>query len=126
MTGTMAGADAFWVERVKKEVKTSMRHQEHYDVVKPPAMIDFYKKVSSNPNKQATQPGKLRYANPETAKGCQMSKKLQRVADLNSFAERRASTPNRMLTQEQQTLQATKSKQMYRHLLQRQENASGY
>jgi len=26
MTGTLAGADAFWVERVRKEVKTQMAH----------------------------------------------------------------------------------------------------
>ena len=117
MTGTMAGADAFWVERVKKEVKTQMRHQEHFNVVEPPVMIDFYKKVSTNPNKQATQPGKLRYANPEAAKGCQMSKQLQKVADLNSFDEQRASTPNRMLRHEQPALQAAKSKQMYLHML---------
>ena len=54
MTGTLAGADAFWKERVKKEVKTQMVHQEEFDVIDIPQQIDFYNKVDASPNKQAT------------------------------------------------------------------------
>ena len=54
MTGTLAGADAFWKERVKKEVKTQMVHQEEFEVIDIPQQIDFYNKVDASPNKQAT------------------------------------------------------------------------
>ena len=30
---TYSGFDAFWAERVKKEVKTQMRHQEEHGIV---------------------------------------------------------------------------------------------
>lgn len=40
-----AGVDAFWAERVKKEVKTQMRHQEEYELVDNDQIEDFYDKV---------------------------------------------------------------------------------
>jgi len=33
--GTYSGFDAFWAERVKKEVRTQMRHQEDSGIVSP-------------------------------------------------------------------------------------------
>ena len=42
MTGTIAGYDAFWKERVAKEVKTHMRHQEHFSVVDGNSVGDLY------------------------------------------------------------------------------------
>ena len=42
MTGTIAGYDAFWKERVAKEVKTHMRHQEHFNVVDGNSVGDLY------------------------------------------------------------------------------------
>ena len=42
---TYSGVDAFWVERVRKEVKTQMRHQEEHDIVDQDEIEDFYDKV---------------------------------------------------------------------------------
>ena len=39
---TYSGFDAFWAERVKKEVKQFMRHQEEHDVVNRESLEDFY------------------------------------------------------------------------------------
>ena len=43
---TYSGFDAFWAERVKKEVVTQMRHQEEHGVVDTRQMADFYQIVS--------------------------------------------------------------------------------
>ena len=37
-----SGYDAFWAERVKKEVKTYMKHQEDHQVINPNALDDLY------------------------------------------------------------------------------------
>ena len=42
MTGTIAGYDAFWKERVSKEVKTHMKHQEHFKVLDEYSVEDLY------------------------------------------------------------------------------------
>ena len=42
MTGTLAGYDAFWKERVVKEVKTHMKHQEHFKVLDGNSVGDLY------------------------------------------------------------------------------------
>ena len=44
---TYAGFDAFWAERIKKEVKTQMRHQEHHGIITSQTMSDFYKQMQT-------------------------------------------------------------------------------
>ena len=42
MTGTYVGDDNLWRERVKKEVKTQMKHYEDHDIVNDSTMGEFY------------------------------------------------------------------------------------
>ncbi len=39
---TYSGFDAFWAERIKKEVVTQMRHQEEYRIVSKAKLNKFY------------------------------------------------------------------------------------
>ena len=39
---TYAGFDAFWAERVKKEILTQMRHQEKHGIVDDMNLNEFY------------------------------------------------------------------------------------
>ena len=74
MTGTYSGFDAFWAERVKKEVKTQMRHLEEYKVVTSKTLSNFYKQL----NRPA------------------LSKDFRKTstAKMPQFSDRRSSTPN--------------------------------
>ena len=47
---TYAGFDAFWAERIKKEVKTQMRHQEHHGIVNSQTLGDLYTQMQSGIN----------------------------------------------------------------------------
>ena len=46
MTHTTSGMDAFWAERVKKEVKTYMRHNEDHQIVDRDSLERLYQVMS--------------------------------------------------------------------------------
>ena len=117
MTGTMAGADAFWVERVKKEVKTQMIHQEHFREFGIPVMIDFYRQTGTHVNNKQATSTLTRYRKAKAEGLPQASHSAARATGTYSAFDRRASTPNRLPKTEQQALQAAKSKQMYLNLI---------
>ena len=43
------GYDAFWAERIKKEVITQMRHQEDYEIVTKKKLGKFYLQIAELP-----------------------------------------------------------------------------
>ena len=50
---TYAGFDAFWAERVKKEVKTQMRHQVHHGIVNSGSIDNMYRQMREGIDTQA-------------------------------------------------------------------------
>jgi len=79
MTGTLAGFDAFWVERIKKEGKTQMRHQEQFQIVNKQSLQHFYQQMHSysKTNKQLENHGR----------------QIVAASHLSDHESKRASTP---------------------------------